>query len=415
MSTRSDCDQGIIVRSRAMKNILLVILSLALSIVVIEGFLVWKPEFQAAVPFDRRVFCDGPPGRMERHELFGWTEVPNSAYFEQQSEADGWAVHIYNADGFRDLFDSGDEHVIVLGDSFTRGALVNNDEIFPHLLDLWNPTLAFHNFGTGGYGTNNSLAIYDAMAPRIDHKLVILAYFLGNDLSDNLRQDGRPDDVSPTKGDGNAWYEALKEVNDSIRRVRIYNLLYGAVRSAFGRRDLTPEQIARGANLTGDLLSALAKKVKYNDADLLILVLPSWNQMNNYEDPESAVRQRAMLGNVVDKWDNVYMVDLTDTIARVGAKQVYGINDKHFSRYGHYLTAKVVHEWINMEWQRSPRPARQVPPFQAPSASVEPDCALMPEYREAFANPVASPGVSGRPIAAESGRPTPATLRLSRH
>jgi hypothetical protein len=74
------------------RNALLVVLSVALSVGAIEGFLRWRPEFQAAVPFGRRVVCDGPPGRMERHELFGWTEVPNSAYFEQMSEADGWAV-----------------------------------------------------------------------------------------------------------------------------------------------------------------------------------------------------------------------------------------------------------------------------------------------------------------------------------
>ena len=37
---------------------------------------------------------------MRAHEIFGWTEVPNHTYFEQQTEADGWAVHIYNLRGF---------------------------------------------------------------------------------------------------------------------------------------------------------------------------------------------------------------------------------------------------------------------------------------------------------------------------
>ena len=42
---------------------------------------------------------------MRPHEIFGWTEAPNHSYFEQQSEADGWAAHIYNPMGFRDLFE----------------------------------------------------------------------------------------------------------------------------------------------------------------------------------------------------------------------------------------------------------------------------------------------------------------------
>ena len=99
--------QGIVIRSWALNNILLVTLSLAFSVVVIEGFLMSRPEFQALVPSPNRVFCAGPPQAGRPHEIFGWTAVPNSAYFEQTSEADGWAVHIYNADGFRDLFDSG--------------------------------------------------------------------------------------------------------------------------------------------------------------------------------------------------------------------------------------------------------------------------------------------------------------------
>ncbi|MGH6902277.1 MAG: hypothetical protein ACREIR_06010, partial [Geminicoccaceae bacterium] len=125
-----------------MRNLLLVALSVAFGVVVIEGFLMWRPEFQALVPFSNLVYCAGPPRLAQSHELFGWTAVPESAYFEQTSEADGWAVHIYNAEGFRDLFDSGDEHVIVLGDSFAQGADANNDESFPHLLDLWHPDLA---------------------------------------------------------------------------------------------------------------------------------------------------------------------------------------------------------------------------------------------------------------------------------
>jgi hypothetical protein len=390
------------VRSRAMNNILLVVLSSALGIVVIEGFLMWNPEFQALAPVPDRVFCAGPPGRMERHELFGWTEVPNSAYFERTSDADGWAVHIYNADGFRDLYDSGAEHVIVLGDSFARGTLVNNDESFPHLLDSWSPDVAFHNFATGGYGTENSLSVYEVMSSKVPHQLVILAYFLGNDLRDNLESYEREERASsPETGDTRTWFETLKEVNSKIRQgVRTYNLLYSSVRPAFGGFDLPHHRVEGGLKITNDLLIALVNQVKSNGAELLIVALPSWNQTNNYGDPEEAAGQRALLAKIAGEWDHVHLIDMWDMIARGEVDRVYGIKDKHFSRYGHYLTAKVIHEWINMEWQRGPRPGRQAPPFQAPSTPVEPDCALIPEYREAFANPAAA-RLRGRPSVAD--------------
>jgi hypothetical protein len=130
--------------------------------------------------------------------------------------------------------------------------------------------------------------------------------------------------------------------------------------------------------------------VQANGADLLIVALPSWNQIKNYRDVEEAIKQRAMLQRIAEEWDNVYLVDLSDPIARAGPERVYGINDKHFSRYGYYLTAKLIHDWINFEWPAAPRPARQAPPFQPASDPVKPDCALMPQYREAFINPAAA-------------------------
>lgn len=370
------------------RSVLLVVLSVTFGIIIVEGFLVWRPEFQALDPSPDYLFCAGPSERGMPHELFGWIAPPESAFFERKSEADGWAVHIRNADGFRDLFNSGTEHVIVLGDSFTEGTLVSNDETFSYLLDLWNPNLAFHNFGTAGYGTKQSLSVYETLAPGIPHKLLILAYFLGNDLHDNLErypdQDERP---SPETDHRNTWYDALKEFNSRVRQLRTYNLLYTSVRSAFGRQNLSDEEIAEGAQITSDLLNELAGKSVANDADFLILILPSWNQMNGYDDLKEAARQRSILDQVAGDWDNVYLLDLADIIARNGTKRVYGIKDKHFSRYGHYLAATAVHDWINFEWQQGPRPGRQAPPFRPPNAPIDPDCAWIPKYRENFRHP----------------------------
>jgi hypothetical protein len=379
------------VKPEAARGMLLVVLSTMMSLLALEAFLKWRPQFQAPAQYERVVFCGASASRVREHDLFGWTEVPDNAYFEQQSEADGWAVHAYNSAGFRDLYDSGNENVIVLGDSFTRGTLVNNDETFPYLLDLWNPGLAFHDFGTGGYGTANSLVVYEAKASRLDHELVILAYYMGNDLNDNIRHHakaaGAPENGATSKRPGSPWYEALKDLNRGLSHVRVYNLLFHAVRSPSARPGLSREQIEEGALATGALVSALAEAVRANDADLLIVALPSWNQIQNYSGVGKAARQRALLQGIADDWDNVHMLDLSDAIARAGPERVYGIRDKHFSRYGYYLAAKVIHDWINAEWHGAPRPARQAPPFSPHRPPVEPDCRLIEGYRAAFMHP----------------------------
>ena len=64
------------------------------------------------------VFCEGAPPEQRLNASFGRTGVPGGIYFRRESEADGWHLHAYNQDGFRDLIDVGSENVLVLGDSF---------------------------------------------------------------------------------------------------------------------------------------------------------------------------------------------------------------------------------------------------------------------------------------------------------
>src|SRR5918995_1300705 len=116
-----------------LRNALLGVLSSVVAISLIELLLVLQPGLQAENPPEAHIFCEGPPRNLRSDVVLGATEAPNSAYFERKTEADGWAVHIYNEAGFRDIFDTGGKHVIVLGDSFARGTLVNNDETFAYL------------------------------------------------------------------------------------------------------------------------------------------------------------------------------------------------------------------------------------------------------------------------------------------
>jgi hypothetical protein len=88
------------VRREATRGILLVVMSTTISLLAVEAFLKWRPQFQAPAQYERFVFCGASTSRVREHQLFGWTEAPNNAYFEQQSEADGWATHIYNPTDF---------------------------------------------------------------------------------------------------------------------------------------------------------------------------------------------------------------------------------------------------------------------------------------------------------------------------
>jgi hypothetical protein len=390
-------------KNQAIKNVLLIFLSATFSLAIIEGFLAWRPELQARRPFEDFVFCAGAPQEGQSHDLFGWTAVPEGAYFVEKNDADGWVVYINNAEGFRDLYDSGSQHTIVLGDSFAAGSNANNDEAFPHLLDLWNSDMAFHNFGVGGYGSGNSLSVYEFVSSRIPHELVILAYFLGNDLRDNLEyHDQRRHLMPPREANSGGWYDTLKNINSTVRQFsRSYNLLYEVVRPRFGDKELAREEIERGVDITDEILSRLAIAVGSNNADLLIVMLPSWNQINNYSGNNEEEQQRILINKLEDKMEHVYVLDVKQDIESVGVNQFYGVVDKHLSSFGYYTMARVIHDWINFNWPRGPRAERYVAPFQPRAASVHPDCSLMAEHREAFANSEAS----RRELTAQRGVP----------
>lgn len=136
------------------------------------------------------IYCKGPTDRSEFHSQYGWIEHPNSQYLEKKSNKDNWSLHTYNDEGFRDTYNSGEENVIVLGDSFTRGSLVDDHSTYTHLLDRWTPHTTFRNYGTGGYGTAQELLVYQDYSKKFDHNLVILGYYF-NDPGDNVDKNPR--------------------------------------------------------------------------------------------------------------------------------------------------------------------------------------------------------------------------------
>lgn len=82
--------------------------------------------------------------------------------------------------------------ILVLGDSFTAALQVPEQETFPKLLETHlqqqfpATKIEVINAGVVGYGTDNALAYYTHEGYRYHPDLVLLAFFTGNDLTDNI-------------------------------------------------------------------------------------------------------------------------------------------------------------------------------------------------------------------------------------
>lgn len=74
------------------------------------------------------------------------------------------------------------QRIIVLGDSFTAGQYVSNEHRFTEHLErrLGGAGVEVINFGLEGTGTDQQLLIYEEIASKYEHDLVILLPFLQN-------------------------------------------------------------------------------------------------------------------------------------------------------------------------------------------------------------------------------------------
>lgn len=335
-------------------------------------------------------WCEGPESRSRFHADYGWTEHPGHVYLERQRGEPTWDLHRYNAEGFRDLHDSGNRSVVVVGDSFTRGSLADNNATYPHLLDRWTPDVAFRNYGTGGYSTGQSLIVYRNVSERIDHDLVILGYYLGNDAGDNVDRsspkrprfdvvDGELElvhepvrTVNATGGDGDGGglldHPAIDAVQGFLRdRSAAYRYFEPRVHVLLGRLGLVDfdryplkeppsgRTLERQLTVTGALIEALGDEAKANGAELLVATIPERGEV----DPDKPLRydretggpywdaQRAVIDDLAANHTAIDWIDTTSALRDrfEAGERVYGRVNAHLDERGYMTVAERILEW----------------------------------------------------------------------
>ena len=164
---------------------LLTVGSLIFSFLLAEGGLrVWKPLDPEMAVHVRRL-----PDR-----LLGWRLEPN---LEMVYQREGVAVHVRtNSRGFRDIdhAEAGRHfRVVILGDSFMEAIQGDLAMAFPrllqeHLEQARQESVESINLGMSGFGTVQESLAFEAEGARFRPDLVLLGFYLHNDLTDNSRE-----------------------------------------------------------------------------------------------------------------------------------------------------------------------------------------------------------------------------------
>jgi hypothetical protein len=152
---------------------------------------------------------EGVPKKLQQHSEFspafymisdperGWQNLPNVEGWQRQ---EGEAYIRINSAGLRDgnstkIKPENTFRIAVLGDSFTFAAQVPSEQIYTSILEeklaackaFEGQNIEVINFGVQGYGTAQQLLTLRQQVWDYQPDLVLLAFYLGNDVIDNSK------------------------------------------------------------------------------------------------------------------------------------------------------------------------------------------------------------------------------------
>lgn len=317
-------------------------------------------------------FCGNHSKRATFHPKYGWTETSGGEYLEKRTGADDWSLHEINERGFRDTFNSGKENIIVLGDSITEGYLVDQNSTFTHLLDRWTPETSFRSYGVPAYGTSNELMVYKNVSEKFEHSLVILVYYPGNDILDNV--DGRRKRPEFALEDGKLVLEQLPKNKSSSEKSNILEGVLKKVKGFLAKNTATytflrpkitkvmfmmgwgkisGKEIEEEVELTRALVEEISNVAKDNNANLLIVIMPEYSEIHPEKMRYRRFRgmsylqiQREMLSNITESRINTKLIDMKPYFKEKIAKgdRLYGKIDTHPDDLGHRVVARVIYK-----------------------------------------------------------------------
>jgi len=338
--------------------------------------------FVAAELIARQIYPFPQPQFLAIDPIVGHRHRPNiEGYFARE----GLSYVRINRHGFRDkdytIGKNDKTRMVVLGDSYTEAFQVDLEQTYHGRLEAeFADRLEVLNFGVSGYGTAQELLTYRYFARRFRPDIVVLAFYPGNDLQDNVKDlSGNYPRPYFTLG------QASLELDDSFRRSPkhrrsklVYDLYYyltdhSIVLSLLDQlryrnsRDPSAQQhelvraVAKAKSdliyaprsqshrdawrLTERLILELAAEVRKDGAEFVLLVQDSLPSQVTTADNAYYVEGR--LGRFCEK--NVlvcgFMGPAAMEIYRKSGRTLHGFgggNSGHWNREGHELAYAVL-------------------------------------------------------------------------
>ncbi len=296
-------------------------------------------------------------GMYEADEEAGFRLSPNySGTLERAGHVTEFST---NSLGLRndELGEKAAPRILALGDSFTFGFGVGQDETWASLLGealearSAGAEFVSINGGVNGYGTDAALAQLRRVGPEVQPDLILLGFYSNDYIENHLGTRNRY-----SVRDGYLFDElASKNLEENLlaRESHLYRLIAKAqqqVRAWFGGGDAVPPpgfthaDFANGADRSVDLMLELKVEADRLGARLGIVWIPTYVLTVQTQRPV-AVRA-GMLRRIEEA--GIPSIDLLPVLSRERNRDgLYLRGDGHFSVRGNQTTARILAEWIH--------------------------------------------------------------------
>lgn len=174
---------------RPLANATILLVSLIVSLLAVEGFLRLSPPSDPCCQYD---------------PLFGWSKKSHSNIRSTTREFS--ITEKFNSRGLRGpeysyTKDDNEYRILILGDSFAEGFTVEFRELFSEVLkrelnNIGNKYYEVINAGTRGYGTVQELLFFQKEGKKYRPDLTLLMFY-DNDIWDNTQPTGREGILRP--------------------------------------------------------------------------------------------------------------------------------------------------------------------------------------------------------------------------
>ena len=356
-------------------NIILSILSLIIALGIIEAILAIQ-NFPIAyaenpVPYiiEDLFLCDSELGcRIDAEGA--------RSYCQQQRwnfSSDLRICHVndagfYDSDSFtNENLPTDSYRILILGDSFTWGAAAEFGYSWVEYLEqeFAEESVVIWNTGIQSTGTNQHLRIAAELTSVMDADLIILAFYIGNDFWDNLYPVGSMKFVSPDNGadspigvrstqrlsdgsfrettDAELYYYAagfpdvLTGLTALVARTRLGTFLIKSL-SQSGRFQTPESDFQESIELTENYINEIKILTEENEAQLLVLLIPFWEDLAQADEKYLAAR------NLLERQE-IPFIEVRDSLT---IDNYYTLpSNNHWNSDGHQIIGRIMTDCIH--------------------------------------------------------------------